>query len=71
LEKHFSDGDQVTVEALYNKRLLKGKEKVRLKILGAGELKKKLQITAHAWSKSAAQAIEQSGGKIELVSEER
>lgn len=71
LEKHFADGDQVTVEALYDKKLLKGKEKVRLKILGAGELKKKLQVTAHACSKSAAQAIEQSGGKIELVSEER
>jgi large subunit ribosomal protein L15 len=71
LEKHFSDGDQVNVETLYKKKILKRKDCVLLKILGNGELHKKLQITAHACSKSAAQAIEKSGGKIELVSKER
>jgi large subunit ribosomal protein L15 len=70
LEKHFADGDQVNRETLCKKNLLKKNDKTFVKILGNGELHKKLQITAHACSKSAAQAIEKSGGKIELVSKE-
>lgn len=70
LEKYFSDGDKVSIKELYQKGVLKRKDNILLKVLGNGELGKKLQITAHACSRSAAQAIEKNGGKIELVSKE-
>lgn len=39
----------------------------RIKILGRGELKAKLAVEAHAFSKSAAQAIEKAGGEAKTV----
>jgi large subunit ribosomal protein L15 len=39
----------------------------RVKILGRGELKAKLDVKAHAFSASAKNAIEASGGKTEIV----
>ena len=38
-----------------------------VKILGRGELKTKVDITAHAFSKSAIEAIEKLGGKIDIL----
>ncbi len=38
-------------------------KKDRLKILGQGELTGKIEVTAHAFSKTAAKAIEEAGGK--------
>ena len=40
------------------------KKSAPVKILGDGELKSKLEINAHAFSKSAIQKIEQAGGKV-------
>ncbi|MBS4012448.1 MAG: 50S ribosomal protein L15 [Bacteroidetes bacterium] len=39
----------------------------RVKILGRGKLSAKLEVTAHAFSKAALQAIEASGGKANLI----
>ncbi len=39
----------------------------RVKILGRGKLSAKLEVTAHAFSKAALQAIETSGGKANLI----
>lgn len=39
----------------------------RIKILGRGELKAKLTVEAHAFSKSAAEAIEKAGGEAKTV----
>lgn len=39
----------------------------RIKILGRGELKTSLKVTVHAFSKSAAEAIEKAGGSAENV----
>lgn len=39
----------------------------RVKILGRGELKKKIDISAHAFSETAKNAIEKLGGKITVV----
>lgn len=39
----------------------------KIKILGSGELAKKLDITAHACSASAKEAIEKTGGSVNLV----
>ena len=43
------------------------KKSERLKILGRGSVEKPLTIKAHSFSKSARQAIEQAGGKVEVV----
>ena len=39
------------------------KRSVPVKILGVGDIKAKLEVTAHAFSKSAAEKIEKAGGK--------
>lgn len=43
------------------------KKNARVKILGNGELTKALTITAHAFSKSAEEAISKAGGKTEVI----
>ena len=40
-----------------------------LKILGTGELKKKITVKAHVFSKSAVEKIEAAGGKAEVIEE--
>src|SRR3982751_1550527 len=56
LSKLFNDGDEVTVEALVKTGIIPGK-KDGVKILGFGELTKKLTVTAHKFSKSAAEVM--------------
>jgi large subunit ribosomal protein L15 len=63
----FDSGSEVTVEALREKGILKGQFD-RLKVLGGGELSKKLTVKAHGFSASAAAKIEKAGGKAEVVS---
>ncbi len=62
LEAAFSDGDDVTLATLREKNLAKGKFD-QLKILGDGELTKKLKVSAHRFSKSAQEKIEKAGGE--------
>ena len=64
LEK-FADGDVVTVEALLEKGIISN-PKDGVKILGNGELTKKLTVQVNAFSKSAVEKIEALGGKAEL-----
>ena len=54
--------DKIDVQVLIDNGVI-GKSDL-VKILGRGELTKKLDITAHAFSASAAEAIEKSGGSI-------
>jgi large subunit ribosomal protein L15 len=61
LERVFDDGAEVTLEALVEKGLIKN-TRTDVKILGEGELKKKLTVTAHLFSASAREKIEQAGG---------
>lgn len=63
LSKLFNDGDEVTVENLIATGIIPG-GKDGVKILGFGELTKKLTVTAHKFSKSATEAIEGKGGKV-------
>ena len=63
----FDNGAEVTVESLRERGLVKGQFD-RVKVLGTGELKKKLTVRVHAFSASAAQKIEKAGGKAEVVS---
>ncbi len=39
----------------------------KVKILGSGELTKKVNVTAHAFSKTAKEAIEKNGGQVTLI----
>lgn len=56
---------KVSFEDLVNNGLVGRKELV--KVLGRGELKSKLEITVHAFSKSAVAAIEAQGGKANTL----
>lgn len=62
----FDDGAKVDAAALRDAGLANGKLS-RIKILGSGELSKKLTVTAHAFSASARSKIEAKGGKCEVI----
>ncbi len=66
LEKHFQSGDDVTVDAIRSKGLVSGSFD-QLKILGNGELTKNLKISAHKFSRSAAEKIEKAGGQAVVL----
>lgn len=63
LEKFFKAGDEVTPEALQAAGVI-GKLKDGVKILAFGELKKKLTVKAHKFSKTASEAITKAGGEV-------
>jgi large subunit ribosomal protein L15 len=62
----FEDGSVVTAEALLEKGIL-SKCSYGVKILGSGELTRKLTVQASAFSESAKEKIEAAGGKAEVV----
>ena len=66
LEKSFEDGAEVTVETLVAKGIVPSRHDA-LKVLGDGELKKKLTVIAHRFSRSAEEKIVAAGGKFELI----
>lgn len=57
---------KITPEVLYEKRLIRKKNKP-VKILGYGEIKKKIDISAHSFSKSAQEKIEAAQGRITVL----
>src|SRR6056297_3635764 len=63
LQNKFKSGDTVDLETLKEKNILSNKEK-NVKILGKGEIKKKLTVKADAFSKSAEKAIKDANGKV-------
>ena len=62
----FDENTVVTPELLIDTGLIK-KELDGIKILGNGELSKKLTVKANKFSKSAAEKIEAAGGKVEVI----
>ena len=66
LERVFGDGAAVGVDELLGAGLVDSR-KSRVKILGDGELTKKLNVTAHKFSKSAEQKISECGGSVKVV----
>ncbi len=58
--------DPITPEMLMQKGLIKDM-KTGVKVLGMGELKAKLTVRAHKFSKSAVEKIQAAGGKAEVV----
>ena len=66
LEARFENGAVVDVESLKQVGLVKNSFD-GIKILGNGELTKKLTVKADAFSESAKQKIEAAGGKTEVI----
>ena len=65
LDKLFNDGDAVSMETLLEKGVIR-KELNGLKVLGRGEITKKLTVKATAYSAAAKAKIEAVGGKAEV-----
>lgn len=66
LESKFDSGATVSPESLAEHGLAKGRFD-EIKILGNGDLKKKLTVQAHRFSKSAEAKIAAAGGKVEKL----
>jgi large subunit ribosomal protein L15 len=64
----FESGDEVTPETLVSKRLIKN-TRTDVKLLGVGEVTKKLTVRVHAISATAREKIEAAGGTVELLRE--
>ncbi len=62
----FEDGTEITPALLVETGIVK-KELSGIKILGNGEVTKKLTVSAHKFSQSAKEAIEAAGGKTEVI----
>ncbi len=68
LERVFDAGSEVTPESLKATRLIRS-IRIDVKILGEGELTKKLTVSAHGFSKTAREKIEGAGGTATLLRE--
>ena len=66
LDRAFGDDATVNIEDLISKGLVDSRQS-KVKILGDGELTKKLTVTAHKFSKSAEQKISGCGGTAKVV----
>ncbi len=65
LEK-YADGDVIDIETLLNDRVIR-KAYDGLKVLGDGEISKKITVKASIFSASAKEKIEAAGGKAEVI----
>ena len=66
LEASFKAGEAVTPEALIERGLVKVRHDL-VKVLGDGELTKKLAVSAHRFSASAKEKIEKAGGSATVL----
>jgi large subunit ribosomal protein L15 len=66
IEKLFENGEIVNATALFKKGLIKG-NKNTVKVLGRGELKKKIVFEDCLISKSAEEKIKKAGGEIKSL----
>ena len=66
----FDDGAEVTPETLVEKRLIKN-TRTDVKLLGVGEVSKKLTVRVHGISATARGKIEAAGGTVELLRDKR
>ncbi len=69
LERSFGANEDVTPELLHERGLIK-KAKRDVVVLGTGEISKALRISAHRFTKSAREKIEQAGGAVTLITRE-
>jgi len=62
----FADGAEVNATTLKAARLVRGRYDM-LKVLGSGDITKKLVVHAHSFSKGAAAKIEKAGGRAVVI----
>lgn len=62
----FEDGAEIDAQALLDKRIIR-RELDGLKVLGSGDLTKKVTVKAKIFSASAKEKIESAGGKAEVI----
>jgi|SRR5687767_14357167 large subunit ribosomal protein L15 len=67
LEKLFDAGSTITPESLVEKKLVRKSMQKSIVVLGQGELKKALTISAHRFSAAAKQKIEAAGGTAAVI----
>ena len=67
LERHFEEGEEVSLEAAKARGIMKKRDS-QLKILGKGEIAKKLVVKAQKFSDTAKEKIEKAGGSVIEVS---
>jgi large subunit ribosomal protein L15 len=67
LDGAFQDGEVVTLKKIQQAGFTAKGAMTRIKIIGGGLLKKKLQVKAHAFTPSAQEAIIKAGGKVEIL----
>lgn len=65
LEELYKDGETVDVATLIEKNVIK--KPVEIKLLGTGDLKKKLKITVNKASATAIKKVEKAGGTLTLL----
>ncbi len=65
--ERFEDGAVITVESLKEAGVISKIEPYGLKVLGGGELTKKVVVKAAKFSKAAAEKLEKVGGKAEVL----
>lgn len=70
LEKHFNEKDLITAGKLAEKKLIK-EVKYGVKILGMGQINKKLTVKVDRISDSAKKAIEKAGGKVIVFAKDK
>ncbi len=66
IEKAFKDGEAVTLEALLERRVV-AQPRNGLRVLGSGNLTKKVSVTAHGITKQAEAKIKKAGGSATLI----
>ena len=62
--------DELNIEVLLEKNIIRDK-RLKLKILGDGELTRKIKVSAHKFSKTAVEKIEKSGGEVVILTGEK
>ncbi|NLK00804.1 MAG: 50S ribosomal protein L15 [Clostridia bacterium] len=66
INESFEENEPVTPETLKEKGLIKS-FRDGVKILGRGDMDKKLEVKANAFSRAAVEKIEAAGGKVEVI----
>ena len=64
--KRLHADEEVNAESLVKARLIKNK-KVKVKLLGGGEVDRPLKISVHACTKSARERVEKAGGQVQII----
>ena len=65
LESVFKNKAEISIEDLRIHNLVKGRRPV--KVLGDGDIKRAIKVSANAFTKSAKEKIEKAGGKVDVV----